>query len=109
MQYTVHLGDSLPIIEATLRQNGVVYDLTAATSVTLRYRLARGTVVTEKTCTVVPPTSTTDWLVRYSWQAGDLPEPGNYLAEWRVALPGAGQVTWPNTDSKFAFVVTPAL
>jgi hypothetical protein len=106
MQYTLHLGDTMPKIEATLREDGAVYDLTAATSVTLRYRLARGTVVTEKTCVI---DDAAKGEVSYTWQAGDITEPGNYLASWRVDFPGGARVTWPNSESWFAFTVTPAL
>ena len=96
MAFVIKLGDLLPAFTATLKSNGVAYNLTGNTGVKLRYRLETASIVTEKTMTVVLATAGT---VSYSWLAGDLPVAGHYVLEIVVSF-GATTFTFPNSGTE---------
>lgn len=101
--YWIALGDTLPILQATLKAGGSAYDLTGCT-VQLRYRKRGSSTTSTKTAVVV---SAADGTVQYAWQSGDLTEAGTYEVQWRVT-DGSDTYTFPNGDPE-SFEVRPVL
>lgn len=91
---TVKAGDDGYSISATLKRDGVVYDLTGCTSVKLR--LARGGTVTEVSCDIDPSPATG----KVSATLPGTVAAGNYAAEFRVTTDAGKTLTFPSAGSE---------
>lgn len=86
-------GDLEPSYEATLKENGVVVDLTDAVGVQFRMRQITGAKV------VLAAGELADrpgGKVRYRWVLGNTDTPDLYHVEWAVTWTGGRQQTFPN-------------
>ncbi|MCU7521615.1 MAG: BppU family phage baseplate upper protein [Ignavibacteria bacterium] len=92
--YTIKLHDTLPPMEATLKDNtGAAYNLTgAAVQIHLRCRNT-GTVV-NKAATI---TDAPNGVVSYTLATNDISAAGSYDVEWQVTFSGGAVLTFPNT------------
>jgi hypothetical protein len=88
---TLKQADDGYSISATLKRDGVVYNLTGCTSVKLRARC--GGVATEIACDI-DPTPTTG---KVSATLQETMAAGIYEAEFRVTTDAAKELTFPNS------------
>lgn len=82
-------SDDAPSVFGTLAVDGVVLDLTSASSVDFEMRPA----LDRRLCVDASANFVTRALgaVRYDWSPGDLAIPGDYLMRWRITW-GDGSV-----------------
>lgn len=97
-KWTAKQGDVYGyIVEQLLDENLEPVDLTAITS--LRFEMERRgdtdpTVADDDHTEVIG--DPTDGIVRYTWQPGDLDEPGEFRFEWRVEFSTDRVQTFPS-------------
>lgn len=78
-------GSTLPSVNDTLQVNGVIVDLTTASTVRFQMRRINGAVdVVDSSAVIVAPA--TAGTVRYDWASGDTAEEGEFLARWKVTF-----------------------
>jgi len=74
-------NDTRPWIEFTVTSAGTAVNLTGGTAI-FRFRKADGaSVLFSRPCTLTNPAA---GKCRYSWQTGDLAEPGDYVGELEI-------------------------
>ena len=79
---TFVISDDAPSVFGTLAVDGVVLDLTSATSVRFQMRPA----IDRRLSVDAPAVIVTPNLgaVRYDWADGDLAYPGDYVMRWQI-------------------------
>lgn len=92
--YTVKSADAGTAIEAVLKQNGNLVDLTGAT---VRFLMAPASDLTDsKVNAAATIDNAAGGAVSYTWAAADLDTPGNYVAEWEVTFADGSISTFPS-------------
>lgn len=97
--FAIKKNDTLPLITVTLKDGADVAIDVSDADVTFRMRKADGTPHIYKAsgaCDFV--TDGTNGQVAYSWSAGDLDTPGDYLGEFVIDFGGGDLQTCPNDD-----------
>lgn len=104
--YTVKQNDTLAAIQATLTgADGVVVDLTNASSVRFHLSSPGGALKFSGVCTIV---NALLGIVRYAWQASDTDTAGTFYADFRVVFLNGSVLSFPN-DSYLTVAVEPSL
>lgn len=95
--FNIKQNDLLPKIRCTLKDgDGVVVDLTTASSVKFMMRKRYGTTAKiDAAASIIAPA--TSGIVEYAWSGTDTDTTGLYQAEWEVLFPG-GRETFPNAS-----------
>lgn len=79
-------ADDAPSVSGTLTNpDGTPFVLTGAT---VRFQMRLATDRRFAVDAVATITDDTGGLVRYDWAAGDLAAAGDYVARWKIILPG---------------------
>lgn len=86
--FYIKTGDTAPSVEATLRVEGSVLDLTNATSV--RFKMSNGL---DEAAVIVDAAG---GKVRYDWGSGQTDTAGTFDAEFEIAWTGGGVQTVPS-------------
>jgi hypothetical protein len=85
-------NDTLPSLEATLKQGGEPIDLDGAT-VTLLYRRLNDDTIVERACSIGLPAASGEVL--YAWQEEELETVGTYACSFLVDYGGGQVLTCP--------------
>ena len=94
-KWSMKVGDTRPILYATLLAGGDVVDLTTASNVKFTMTNAAGSVVIDlATCTIVSPP--TNGIVSYAWQTADTNTAGLFQGEFKVTWADASIERFPN-------------
>ena len=102
-------GDELPVVIATIRQNGTAVDLSGYSTVAFSMCVNDGdrtAVLSEAEADFV--TDGSDGKVMYEWGGTDLADEGEYLAEF-VLIDGEGKKYSMPKQDLIKIVVTPSL
>lgn len=93
--FSIKVGDRLPVFEAILQANGAAQSLVGAVAVRFRWRLESQapSLTRVGTGAVVDAAA---GRVKYEWGSTDTLVPGNYSAEWEVEWAGSKLQTFPS-------------
>jgi hypothetical protein len=90
---TIKKGDRLPSVTATLKLNGVPYDLTGKTVTFRMWERGKSTLKVNATAVVVDAAAAS---VRYDWASGDTDTAGDFDQNWKVVGGDSKPLTFPN-------------
>jgi len=95
-EFYVKQGDTKPVIDAQLLQDGSIVELTGCT---VRFNMGK------KSLGPASIVSESEGRVHYTWGATDLEKSGTFLAEFEVTFSDDTIETFPNTET-LVIVVT---
>jgi hypothetical protein len=95
--YTINMkkGDRLPLLVATLRQNGAPVNLTGGSVKFIMKSVGGGAAKVNAACALTTPAS---GIVTYSWAAADTDTPGLYHAEFQFNNGSGLLQSFPNNE-----------
>ncbi len=94
-------GDTLPILEAILRTESGIVNLTGVVNVYLSYKKIDSENIIKREAQIIDAVS---GKVQYEWLEADTLTEGRYLAEFEVHFPAGKKLTFPN-QGYFSFEV----
>lgn len=100
VDFEIGQGDTLPILEFTLLQDGSPVSLAGCT---LQFHMEKDDVlVLDEAAEIVVAG---DGTGKYEWQSGDTDIAGAHWREIEVTFPGGGKLTWPRKKPKISIMI----